>query len=197
MRVFPHPINPLIRRIQVQTKYLKNMTFLKNFFLLFFLLTGTFSSCQPSEKSTHNHEKRAFQEQNEGDSTEKRSKKHRKRHKRDRNRDENSNYASENRSEAYKSGIRTGNVPEKALQVLKYVRENGVAMSGYVGGRRFGNFENLLPKKDSSGKRIDYQEWDVNPKIQGKNRGAERLVTGSDGKGYYTNDHYGSFILVE
>ena len=80
---------------------------------------------------------------------------------------------------------------------MKYVRENGIAMSGYVGGRRFGNFEGLLPKKDASGKRIDYQEWDVNPKIQGKNRGAERLITGSDGKGYYTNDHYGSFLLVE
>ncbi len=86
---------------------------------------------------------------------------------------------------------------KKALTVLKYVRENGVAMSGYVGGRRFGNFEGLLPKKDASGKQINYQEWDVNPKMQGKNRGTERLITGSDGKGYYTNDHYGSFLLVK
>ncbi len=173
------------------------MQFLKNFFLLFFLFTGTFSSCQPSEKSAQNEEKGAFREQNEGDSTENHHKKHRKRHKRERNRDENSNYASENRVDADKSGIHPKNVPEKALRVLKYVRENGVAMSGYVGGRRFGNFEGLLPKKDKSGKRIDYQEWDVNPKTQGKNRGAERLITGSDGKGYYTGDHYGSFIEVK
>ena len=173
------------------------MQFLKNFFLLFFIFTGTFSSCQPSEKSAQNQKKGAYQEQNEGDSSEKRSKKHRKRHKRDRNENENSKYASENRSDVNKSGIRAGNVPEKALRVLKYVRENGEAISGYVGGRRFGNFEGLLPKKDASGKRIEYQEWDVNPKIQGKNRGAERLVTGSDGKGYYTSDHYGSFLLVE
>jgi ribonuclease T1 len=173
------------------------MQFLKNFFLLFFLFIGTFSSCQPSEKSTQNQEKGAFQEQNEGDSSENRHKKHRKKHKRDRNEDENSNYASENRVDAEKSSIRTGNVPEKALRVLKYIRKNGEAMNGYVGGRRFGNFEGLLPKKDASGKRIDYQEWDVNPKTQGKNRGTERLITGSDGKGYYTNDHYGSFLLVE
>ena len=173
------------------------MQFLKNFFLLFFLFTGTFTSCQPSEKSAQNQEKGAFQEQNEGDSTEKRHKKHRKRNKRNRNEDENSKYASENRSDVNKSGIRAGNVPEKALRVLKYVRENGEAISGYVGGRRFGNFEGLLPKKDASGKRIEYQEWDVNPKIQGKNRGAERLVTGSDGKGYYTSDHYGSFLEVK
>jgi ribonuclease T1 len=174
----------------------KDMTFLKNFFLLFFLFTGTFSSCQPSEKSTQNRENGAFQEQTEGDSLENRHKKHRKKHKRDRNRDENSNYASENRVDVDKSGIRTGNVPEKALRVLKYVRENGEAMSGYVGGRRFGNFEGLLPKKDASGKRIEYQEWDVNPKVQGKNRGAERLITGSDGKRYFTGDHYVSFTEI-
>ena len=173
------------------------MTFLKNFFLLFFLFTGTFSSCQPSEKSDQNQESESFKEQNEGSSSEKRNKRQRKRHKKDRNDNENPNYASENRSDANKSGIRPKNVPEKALRVLKYVRENGVAMSGYVGGRRFGNFEGLLPKKDASGRRIDYQEWDVNPKIQGKNRGAERLITGTDVKGYYTSDHYGSFLLVE
>ena len=173
------------------------MQFLKNFFLLFFLFTGTFSSCQPSEKSVQNQEKGAFQEQKEGDSTGKRSKKHRKRHRRNRNENENSKYASENRVEVNKSEISSENVPEKALRVLKYVRENGEAISGYVGGRRFGNFEGLLPKKDASGKRIEYQEWDVNPKIQGKNRGAERLITGSDGKGYYTSDHYGSFLEVK
>lgn len=173
------------------------MTFLKNFFLFFFLLASTFSSCQKSEKTASNQEKGVFQAQNEGDSTENRHKKHRKRHKRDRNENENLNYIAENRTDANKSNISTGNAPGKALKVLKYVRENGVAMSGYVGGRRFGNFENLLPKKDASGKRIDYQEWDVNPKVQGRNRGTERLITGSDGKGYYTNDHYGSFILVE
>ncbi len=173
------------------------MTFLKNILLLLFLLIGTLSSCQPSEKTSQNQEKSAYQEQNEGDSTEKRFKKHRKKHKRDRNNNENSKYASENRVDKTQTDIRTGDVPQKALKVLKYVRENSMAMSGYVGGRRFGNYEGLLPKKDKSGKRIEYQEWDVNPKIQGKNRGAERLITGSDGKGYYTNDHYGSFLLVE
>ena len=59
-------------------------------------------------------------------------------------------------------------------------------MQGYVGGRRFGNFEHHLDDKDAQGKRIQYQEWDVNRKQQGKNRGAERLVTGSDGKAWYS-----------
>ena len=173
------------------------MALLKNFFILFFLLTGIFSSCQTIGNSTQNQEKGTFQGQNEGDSEENRTKKHRKRHKRDRNDDENSKYAPENRIDGNKSAIGTGNVPEKALKVLKYVRENGVAMSGYVGGRRFGNFENLLPKNDVSGRRINYQEWDVNPKTQGKNRGTERLITGSDGKAYFTNNHYASFVEVK
>jgi ribonuclease T1 len=173
------------------------MTFLKNIFLILLLFTGTLSSCQPSEKSSQNHEKGAYQEQNEDDSPENYRKKHKKHHKRDRDHSENSKHASENRADDIQADIKTGNVPTKALQVLKYVREHGVAMDGYVGGRRFGNFENLLPKKDKTGKRIEYQEWDVNPKIQGKNRGAERLITGSDGKAYYTDDHYRSFLLVE
>ena len=173
------------------------MTFLKNIYLLFFLLANLLSSCQPAEKTASNQEKGAFQAQNEDDFTENRHKKHRKRHKRDVNDNKNAKYASENRTNANKSDISSGNVPEKALKVLKYVRDNGVAMDGYVGGRRFGNFENLLPKNDASGKKINYQEWDVNPKTRGRNRGTERLITGSDGKGYYTNDHYRSFVEVK
>ena len=172
---------------------------MKTLFLLFSLFIGTFISCRHSEKKGENTaietEKGYFNSQNKGDSTGNHRKKHKKHHKRDQ--DENSKYTSENRSDATQADIRTGDVPTKALKVLKYARENGVAMDGYVGGRRFGNFENLLPKKDASGKRIDYREWDVNLKIQGKNRGTERLITGSDGKAYYTNDHYRSFIEVK
>ncbi|MEY4936775.1 MAG: hypothetical protein RIS64_3134 [Bacteroidota bacterium] len=86
-------------------------------------------------------------------------------------------------------------IPAKAFKVLKYVRENGVAPSGYEGGRRFGNYEKRLPQRDGN-QRINYQEWDVNPKIQGKNRGAERLIT-SPVKAYYTGDHYRTFIEMK
>ena len=88
-------------------------------------------------------------------------------------------------------------MPVRALKNLKYVHENGVAISRYVGGRKFRNFAGLLPKKQTSGKIIDYQEWDLNPKTRGKNRGTERLITGSDGKACYMNNHYESFLLVE
>jgi ribonuclease T1 len=87
-------------------------------------------------------------------------------------------------------------VPEKVLKVLAYFDKNGKAMEGYEGGRNFGNFEKRLPQKDDKGKRIKYQEWDVNPLRPGVNRGPERLITGSDGHAYYTADHYNTFRKI-
>lgn len=89
------------------------------------------------------------------------------------------------------------NTPRKVYEVLKYIRKNNAAPDGYVGGRKFGNYEKLLPQKDENGRKINYQEWDVNPKQEGKNRGAERLITGSNGKAYFTKNHYKSFIEVD
>lgn len=86
--------------------------------------------------------------------------------------------------------------PDKVLSVLKYVDEHGEAMDNYEGGRTFGNFEKRLPQTDEQGKRIKYREWDVNPLRPGVNRGAERLVTGSDGSAYYTEDHYATFKKI-
>jgi ribonuclease T1 len=87
-------------------------------------------------------------------------------------------------------------VPQKALEVLIYIRKNNKAPDGYVGGRTFQNRERLLPQKDENGDRIVYNEWDIYPKIKGRNRGAERLVT-SDFSAYYTGDHYRSFIKIK
>jgi hypothetical protein len=36
-------------------------------------------------------------------------------------------------------------------------------------------------------------EWDVNQYVKGVNRGAERIVLGSDGGRYYTSNHYQTF----
>ena len=80
-------------------------------------------------------------------------------------------------------------VPQKALDVLAEIeRRNGEPPSGYVGGRTFGNRERRLP-------RGSYREYDVNPKVPGKNRGTERIVIEQrTGKAYYTADHYETFI---
>jgi ribonuclease T1 len=88
-------------------------------------------------------------------------------------------------------------VPGYVLEVLQYVKAKEEAPAGYVGGRNFQNREKQLPLKTPAGKNIRYREWDVYPKEQGRNRGAERLVTGSDQSAWYTKDHYRSFLRVE
>lgn len=91
-------------------------------------------------------------------------------------------------------------IPAAAKKVLAHVRVTGEPLQGYVGGRRFGNYgrggEQKLPVKDARGKKISYQEWDIYPKRPGVNRGPERLVTGSDGRAWYTADHYCSFTEI-
>ena len=88
-------------------------------------------------------------------------------------------------------------IPAYVLETLQFIRRNGQAPEGFVGGREFQNKEKRLPAKDSGNKRIRYSEWDVRPKVQGQNRGPERLVTGSDHSAYYTRDHYKTFLKID
>lgn len=67
---------------------------------------------------------------------------------------------------------------------------------GTQGGIVFRNSEGRLPARDASGTPIAYREWDVNPKRAGRSRDAERIVTGSDGRAWYTADHYRTFVLI-
>ena len=67
---------------------------------------------------------------------------------------------------------------------------------GTKGGSIFQNREELLPPTDSSGNPLTYQEWDVNPKVSGQDRDAQRIVTGSDGSAWYTDRHYRAFRRV-
>lgn len=85
-------------------------------------------------------------------------------------------------------------IPVHARETLSYIRQHGYAPPGYVGGRIFGNYEGQLPRYDARRKRIEYREWDVRARAEGRNRGAERLVTGSDGRAWYTADHYRTFL---
>lgn len=62
-----------------------------------------------------------------------------------------------------------------------------VAPGKSIGGSKFGNYEELLPKK----KGRQYYECDINY-VKG-NRGAERIVYSNDGLIFYTGDHYETF----
>ena len=92
-------------------------------------------------------------------------------------------------------------VPVEAMQILAHVRATGQALPGYEGGRRFGNYasdgEQKLPVTDALGSRIHYREWDIHPRLTGQDRGPERLVTGSDGRAWFTANHYGTFTEVQ
>lgn len=57
-----------------------------------------------------------------------------------------------------------------------------------IGGDRFGNYEGLLPKKNSR----QYYECDIDT-LHKSSRGAKRLIYSNDGLIYYTGDHYESF----
>ena len=80
-------------------------------------------------------------------------------------------------------------IPAKAQQVLQYVRENGRAPEGYVGGRTFENREGRLPEGG------DYREFDVDP--HNGQRNAERVIVDwSTKQAWYTGDHYRTFVSM-
>lgn len=56
-----------------------------------------------------------------------------------------------------------------------------------IGGDYFGNFEGRLPR----GSGLSYHEADAN--YEGGRRGAERIIYSSDGRVWYTGDHYNTF----
>ena len=93
-----------------------------------------------------------------------------------------------------------GPAPQKAYDTLDHIDQFGIGPAGFKGGRTFKNLglngEEKLPQFDSSSNPITYQEWDVNPYTKGVNRGAERLITGSDGSARYTTDHYTSYVQI-
>jgi guanyl-specific ribonuclease Sa len=91
-------------------------------------------------------------------------------------------------------------VPAKVEPVLRAIDETGRAPAGHVGGGEYHNSgrrgEQVLPKVDREGDAIAYRTWDVNPSGPGRSRGAERLVTGSDGSAYYSPNDYTTFVAV-
>ena len=78
---------------------------------------------------------------------------------------------------------------QKAKDLLEAIQQHeGKALPGYIGGGAFQNRERRLP-------RGHYREYDVNPKISGRSRDAERIVIVQDtGRAYYTGNHYRTFM---
>ncbi|MEV6771445.1 ribonuclease domain-containing protein [Nocardia sp. NPDC051030] len=95
---------------------------------------------------------------------------------------------------------RVAGVPDRVYATLAEIDAgrwpDSANAPGTKGGDTWMNRSRTLPTQDSDGKRITYQEWDVNPKKRGQDRDAERIVTGSDGSAWYTSDHYGTFTRI-
>lgn len=100
------------------------------------------------------------------------------------------------------AGMPPVRIPQAAHDVLNQIDAGKWPGAAKAPGTKGGSvYENAappgkpptLPATDSSGNHVTYREWDVNPKVPGQDRGEERIVTGSDGSAWYTNDHYDTF----
>lgn len=108
--------------------------------------------------------------------------------------DQNGSYTSPEDVAAYIhtfGTLPTNFITKAEAQALGWASSQGnlwdVAPGKSIGGDYFGNYEGLLPSGS-------YHECDVN--YAGGYRGAERLIYSTDGRIYYTNDHYTTFTQL-
>lgn len=83
-------------------------------------------------------------------------------------------------------------LPDEAARTWELIQRGGPFPYPDRDGSTFQNRERLLPAKD----RGYYKEYTV-PTPGSRDRGARRLVTGSEDELYYTGDHYQSFVAVD
>ncbi len=91
---------------------------------------------------------------------------------------------------AFVSDTKVSELPPEARQTLALIKVGG-PFPYQKDGSVFGNREALLPKRN----RGYYREYTV--KTPGaRDRGARRIVAGTAGEFYYTDDHYRSFRRI-
>jgi ribonuclease T1 len=86
--------------------------------------------------------------------------------------------------------VRASDLPAEARQTVALIRKGGpypYARDGAV----FANREGALPRQ----KRGYYREYTVKTPGE-RTRGARRIVAGSGGEFYYTDDHYNQFRRI-
>ncbi len=82
-------------------------------------------------------------------------------------------------------------LPREAAGTWRLI-ERGGPFPYHEDGTVFGNREGLLPAERAG----YYREYTV-ATPGSDDRGARRMVTGSEGELYYTGDHYSSFVVVD
>jgi ribonuclease T1 len=91
---------------------------------------------------------------------------------------------------AFPSQTKASDLPREARETLALIKAGG-PFSHAQDGRVFSNRENLLPLQT----RGYYREYTVRTP-GARDRGARRIVAGSGGDYYYTDDHYRSFKRI-
>jgi ribonuclease T1 len=86
--------------------------------------------------------------------------------------------------------ISSDQLPPEAQRTLDLVKAGG-PFPYTRDGIPFGNRERLLPPRE----RGYYREYTV-PTPGARNRGARRIIAGTPGEYYYTDDHYRSFRRI-
>jgi ribonuclease T1 len=87
--------------------------------------------------------------------------------------------------------VRAADLPPEAQATLALIRKGGpfpYAKDGAI----FGNREGMLPKQ----RRGYYREYTVKTPHE-RTRGARRIIWGSGGEFYYTDDHYNHFRRIK
>lgn len=91
-------------------------------------------------------------------------------------------------------------VPSRVLVTLNLIDQGkwpaAAAAPGTRGGDPWYNLEKKLPVYDKNGKKLHYQEWDINPKKKRRHRDAERIITSDQGDAWYTLDHYRTYKRI-
>ncbi|GAB3564046.1 hypothetical protein GCM10027445_07230 [Amycolatopsis endophytica] len=87
--------------------------------------------------------------------------------------------------------VALSSLPAEATDTYELIQQGG-PYPHEQDGTVFGNREGLLPDCSSG----YYHEYTVETPGS-DDRGARRIVTGSDGEYFYTSDHYESFDLVD
>ncbi|MFD4643190.1 ribonuclease domain-containing protein [Lentzea sp. NPDC058436] len=83
-------------------------------------------------------------------------------------------------------------LPAEAAKTWKLIEADGPFPYPRNDGVTFQNREKRLPAKNSG----YYKEYTV-PTPGSPDRGARRIVTGSEKEVFYTGDHYSSFVVVD
>jgi len=94
------------------------------------------------------------------------------------------------RNPAGLASVKESALPAEARRTLELIAQGGPYPYDRD-GINFGNFEGVLPKKRGG----YYQEYTV-PTPGSRDRGARRIIVGTEHEKYYTADHYKSFRFI-